>query len=186
MLITHAHFDHIGDAVEIAKEHKPKIVAIYETWVWLESKGCERGSPMNKGGTQKALGCEITMTDARHSCGIQDGDKIIYGGEAAGYVIRFSNDRVFYHSGDTALFGDMALIAEMYKPDTVFLPIGDHFTMGPREAARACEFLKPRQVVPMHFGSFPLLTGNPAVLKNHLGTSQTQVIAFKPGESKEI
>lgn len=185
ILISHAHFDHIGDAVAIAKEHKPKVIAIFETWAWLESKGCERGSPMNKGGTQKSLGCEITMTHAIHSCGIQDGDQIIYGGEAAGYVIRFSNGRVFYHSGDTAVFSDMALIAELYKPDTVFLPIGDHFTMGPKQAARACELLKPKQVVPMHFGSFPLLTGTPAALRERVGNTTT-VTEFKPGEAKEI
>lgn len=186
MLITHAHFDHIGDAVAIAKEHKPKVIAIFETWAWLESKSVERGSPMNKGGTQKTLSCEITMTHAIHSCGIQDGPQIIYGGEAAGYVVKFSNGRVFYYSGDTALFSDMALIAELYRPDTVFLPIGDHFTMGPREAARACSLLKAQQVVPMHFGSFPLLTGTPAALRELLTGTSTKAIEFKPGEGKEI
>lgn len=141
---------------------------------------------MNKGGMQKSLGCEITMTHAVHSCGIQDGDKIIYGGEAAGYVVKFSNGRVFYHAGDTAVFKDMELIAELYKPDTVFLPIGDHFTMGPKQAAKACQLLKAAQVVPMHFGSFPLLTGTPTAFHELLAGSSTKMVAFRPGEKKFI
>lgn len=186
ILVTHAHFDHIGDCVAIAKQHKPKVVAIYETCHWLGSKGVERCSPMNKGGTQKVEGVSVTMTHAFHSCGIQDGDQIIYGGEAAGYVIRFSNGRVFYHSGDTAVFGDMALIAKLYQPDTALLPIGDLFTMSPKEAALACELLKIPQVIPMHHGSFPLLTGKPSHLQELLATSPTKVVEFKPGECKKV
>ena len=186
ILITHGHFDHIGDCVAIAKEHKPKVIGIYEVCHWLGSKGVERCAPMNKGGTQKAGEIKITMTHALHSCGIQEGDKIIYGGEAAGYVLQFSNGRIFYHSGDTAVFGDMALIAKLYKPDTAFLPIGDCFTMSPKEAAEACRLLQIPQVIPMHHGTFPLLTGTPAALRELLSETKTKVVEFKPGETREV
>lgn len=186
ILVTHGHFDHIGDCIAIAKQHKPKVIGIYEVCHWLGTNGVERTSPMNKGGTQEACDVKITMTHAVHSCGIQEGEQIIYGGEACGYVIGFSNGRVFYHAGDTAVFSDMALIAKLYKPDTAFLPIGDHFTMSPKEAAEACTLLKIPQVVPMHHGTFPLLTGTPAALKKFLAESKTKVVELKPGETKEI
>lgn len=186
LLITHGHFDHIGDAVTIAKEFRPKIIGIYEICAWLQSKGVENCLPMNKGGTQKSCGVDVTMTHAVHSCGIQDGDQILYGGEAAGYVVRFSNERRFYHAGDTACFSDMALIRELYKPDTAFLPIGDRFSMSPREAAKACQLLRVAQVVPMHHGTFPLLTGTPSALKELLAGSETEVIELKAGETKAI
>ncbi|OGQ06264.1 MAG: metal-dependent hydrolase [Deltaproteobacteria bacterium RIFCSPLOWO2_01_44_7] len=186
ILITHGHGDHIGDAISIAKQFKPKIIGIYEICLWLGSKGVENTSPMNKGGTQSACGVKITMTHAVHSCGIQDGDKIIYGGEACGYVIQFSNGRIFYHAGDTACFSDMALIQELYKPDTAFLPIGDLFTMSPKEAAHACKLLKVGQVAPMHHGTFPILTGTPAALKELLAGSTTKLIDIKPGETKNV
>ena len=105
----------------------------------------------------------VTMTHAQHSCGIEDDGQIVYGGEAAGYVIQFENGMKIYHSGDTNVFGDMRLIHELYHPDIAMIPIGDRFTMGPREAAYACELLRPKSVIPMHFGTFPLLTGTPAV-----------------------
>jgi len=161
ILVSHAHFDHIHDAVPLAKKFKPKVVAIYETCVWLTSKGVENCSGMNKGGTQDVGPLKVTMTHAVHSCGIQDGDQIIYGGEAAGYVLHLKDGRTIYYSGDTAVFSDMQLIEKLYHPDLAFLPIGDFYTMGPREAALACRLLKPKKVIPMHFGTFPALTGTP-------------------------
>jgi L-ascorbate metabolism protein UlaG (beta-lactamase superfamily) len=161
ILVSHAHFDHIHDAVPLAKKFKPKVVAIYETCVWLTSKGVENCSGMNKGGTQDVGPLKVTMTHAIHSCGIQDGDQIIYGGEAAGYVLHLKDGRTIYYSGDTAVFSDMQLIEKLYHPDLAFLPIGDFYTMGPREAALACRLLKPKKVIPMHFGTFPALTGTP-------------------------
>ena len=117
MLITHGHFDHIADAVALGKQFKPQIVGIFETCVWLESKGVSNTNGMNKGGTQRVGEIEVTMVNAIHSCGIQDGDKIVYGGEACGYIIRLPGGLTIYHAGDTAVFGDMKLIGELYAPD---------------------------------------------------------------------
>ena len=135
MLITHAHFDHIADAVELAKRHEPEIVVgCFEVCHWLTSKGVKNTSAMNLGGCQEVLGHRVSMVRADHSCGITDGDQILYGGTAAGYVVRLEGGYTFYHAGDTALFTDMQLIAELYRPELVFLPIGDLFTMGPDQA----------------------------------------------------
>ncbi len=161
LLISHGHFDHIHDAIPLAKKFKPAVVAIYETCLWLASKGVENCSGMNKGGTQTVGPIKVTMTHAVHSCGIQDGDQIIYGGEAAGYVLHLPDERTVYFSGDTNVFSDMQLIEKLYRPDLAFLPIGDLYTMGPREAALACRLLKAKKVIPMHFGTFPALTGTP-------------------------
>ncbi len=182
MLITHGHFDHIADAVELAKKFKPQIAGIVETCVWLESKGVTNTNGMNKGGTQKIGEIEITMVHAVHSCGIQDGDKIVYGGEACGYIIRLPGGLTIYHAGDTAVFGDMKLIGELYSPDLALLPIGDHYTMGPREAAMAIRLLGVRHVVPMHFGTFPVLTGRPEQLRRLTqDISGLEIHALDPG-----
>jgi L-ascorbate metabolism protein UlaG (beta-lactamase superfamily) len=164
ILITHGHFDHIHDAVPLARQFQPKVVAIYETGVWLESKGVANVMAMNKGGSQLVGSVKVTMTHAVHSCGILDEGKIIYGGEASGYVVEVPGGRRLYFAGDTNVFSDMQLIAELYQPELAFLSIGDLFTMSPLEAAKACRILKPRKVVPMHFGTFPPLTGTPAKL----------------------
>lgn len=184
LLITHGHFDHIADAVDLGKKFKPQIVGIYETCAWLESKGVGNISGMNKGGTQKVGELEVTMVHAIHSCGIQDGDKIIYGGEACGYVIRLPGGMTVYHAGDTAVFGDMKLIAELYAPELALLPIGDFYTMSPREAAKAIRLLNVQHVIPMHYGTFPVLTGTPQEL--HRLTQDIaglEIHALKPGES---
>jgi L-ascorbate metabolism protein UlaG (beta-lactamase superfamily) len=169
ILISHAHFDHIHDAIPLAKQFKPKkVVAIFETCGWLTSKGVENCSGMNKGGTQVVGTLRVTMTHAIHSCGIQDGDQILYGGEAAGYVLHLPDERAIYYAGDTAVFSDMQLIEQLYKPELAFLPIGDFYTMGPREAALACRLLNVKKVIPTHFGTFPALTGSPSELTREL------------------
>lgn len=182
ILISHGHFDHVHDAVPLAKKFKPAVVAIYETCDWLTKKGAETCRPMNKGGSQQVGAVTVTMTHAVHSCGISDDDgSIIYGGEAAGYVLKFEDGRVAYFSGDTNVFMDMQLIAELYKPELVFLPIGDLFTMSPREAAVACRLLEAKTVIPMHFGTFPALTGTPDQLRAL--TKNTKVWDLAPGET---
>ncbi|RPH57583.1 metal-dependent hydrolase [bacterium] len=186
VLITHAHFDHIGDAVELCKRHKPKkVVANFEICTWLESKGVEGCSAMNLGGCQEVLDLQVTMVRADHSCGISDGDQILYGGSASGYFVKLPGGYTFYHAGDTALFSDMQLLGEMYRPELAFLPIGDLFTMDPHQAARACRFLGVRHVIPIHWGTFPLLTGTPEKLRQALGDHGTacEVVRLNPGES---
>jgi len=168
MLVTHAHFDHIGDAIPIAGQTGAQVVGIVELLSWLGRKGVQNLKPMNKGGTQRFGDISVTMVHADHSCGIQDGDDILYGGEAVGYVVTLENGFTFYHAGDTNVFGDMALIGELYRPELAMLPIGDHFTMSPREAAKAVRLLGAPHVVPMHFGTFPLLTGTPEALRGLL------------------
>jgi len=181
ILCTHGHFDHIGDAVEIIKKHNPRVVGIFELCAWLEKKGAKQTLPMNKGGTQTVGDIKITMVHAQHSCGIKDGDQIIYGGEACGYVIEFANGVKIYHAGDTNVFGDMKIIRKLYGPKIVMLPIGDHYTMGPKEAAYACKLLEPDVVIPMHFGTFPVLVGTPDQLAKL--ASDVEVVAFEPGET---
>jgi L-ascorbate metabolism protein UlaG (beta-lactamase superfamily) len=186
MLITHGHFDHIHDAVPLARKYSPQVVAIYETCQWLESKGVQNTCPMNKGGSQRVGPLTVTMTHAVHSCGILDDGKILYGGEAAGYVLRFSDGRTLYFAGDTNVFADMQLIEQLYHPELVFLPIGDLFTMGPREAAAACRLLKARTVVPMHFGTFPPMTGTPEQLADLIqDLAGTRVWKLEPGTPVE-
>jgi L-ascorbate metabolism protein UlaG (beta-lactamase superfamily) len=183
ILISHGHFDHIHDAVPLAKRFKPQMVCIFETGEWLKSKGVENVSAMNKGGSQKVGPLTVTMTHAVHSCGIIDDGKIIYGGEAAGYVLRLPDGRAIYFSGDTNVFSDMALIRELYSPQLAMIPIGDLFTMSPKEAAAACRLLRAERVIPMHFGTFPALTGRPEELSALLtDLPGTTVWPMEPGK----
>jgi len=181
VLCTHGHGDHIGDAVEIAKKHHPKVVGIPELCGWLGGKGVENLAEMNKGGTQLVEGVRVTMVHADHSCGILDNGEFVYGGEACGYVMEFENGVRIYHAGDTNVFGDMKIIRELYSPDIAMLPIGDHYTMGPREAAYASKLVAPDTVIPMHFGTFPLLTGRPGELAKLV--PGVKVREMKPGET---
>lgn len=187
ILITHAHSDHMGDAVELAKKHRPgRIVASYEICTWLGSKGVENCSGMNLGGCQEVLDLQVHMVRADHSSSLTDDDgRIVYGGLAAGYVVRLPGGFTFYHAGDTALFSDMQLIGEIHRPELAFLPIGDFYTMDPRQAAAACRYLGVRQVIPIHWGTFPALTGKPEDLEKDLGSAGTncKVITLKPGQS---
>ena len=184
VLITHGHGDHIGDAVKIAKKFKPQMISIYETSLWLASKGVKNTTGIGKGGTIKAGEIEVTMVNALHSNGIEDGKKMNYGGEPCGYIVRLPGGLRIYHAGDTAVFGDMKLIAELYEPEVAMLPIGDYYTMGPREAAMAIRLLNVKHVVPMHYGTFPVLTGTPVELKELTqDIPGLEIHALKPGES---
>lgn len=183
ILVSHGHFDHIHDVVPLAKKFSPKVVGIFELCNWLGSKGVKDCAAMNKGGTQQVGPVRVTMTHAVHSCGILDGDQIIYGGEAAGYVLALPDGRSVYFAGDTNVFSDMQLIEKLYHPELAFLPIGDHFTMSPREAALASRLLNAKKVVPMHFGTFPQLTGNPEQLSELLKDyPQTEVWPLEIGK----
>jgi L-ascorbate metabolism protein UlaG (beta-lactamase superfamily) len=184
MLVTHGHFDHIGDAVQIAIEKAPQVVCIAETGHWLGSKGVDNVVDMNKGGTVSVAGCKAHMVHAVHSCGITDGDQIVYGGEACGFVLELEDGFRLYHAGDTAVFSDMALIGRLLKPDIALLPIGDHYTMGPRSAAEAVRLLGVKTVIPMHYGTFPVLTGTPDDLRREAADVEgLEVVAVDPGGS---
>ena len=182
ILVSHGHFDHIHDVLPLAQKFSPPVVAIYETAHWLESKGVKNTIGMNKGGTATVGPVAVTMTDAVHSCGILDDGRIIYGGEAAGYVVRLPDRRSVYCAGDTNVFSDMQLIARLYHPELAFLPIGDFYTMSPREAALACRMLNVRRVIPVHFGTFPALAGRPEQLAELIrDIPQTEVWTLQPG-----
>ena len=160
MYITHGHWDHTEDAVPIAKKHTPTVVTMIEVAKWLESKGVQNTIGMNKGGTVTVDDVKATMVTANHSSSVTEEDgTTIYTGEPAGFVLEFPSGYKIYHAGDTNVFSDMQIIGEIYQPDLALLPIGDHFTMGPREAAYAVKLLKVPAILPMHYGTFPLLTG---------------------------
>jgi len=185
IFLSHAHGDHLGDTLALAKQHHPKIVAIYETCLWIESQGFEEETrPMGKGGTQRVGEFEVTMTHAFHSNSIDGPGQIVYAGEPAGLIIRLPGGVSIYHAGDSSVFGDMKIIGELYQPDVALLPIGDHFTMGPREAAYAIKLLGVKHVVPMHYATFPFLTGTPDGLRKETsGIAGLEIHAIQPGET---
>ncbi len=172
------------EAARPTKATGATVVGIGEICSYLGTKGVKNLEPMNKGGTITVQGLRITMTDARHSSSFDD-HGVHYLGEAAGFVVKLENGQTIYYAGDTCLFGDMKIIAELYQPDIAFLPIGDRFTMGPDTAAIAAKWLGVKQVVPMHYGTFPLLTGTPEQLEQHLSGSGIEVLKLKPGETAE-
>jgi len=185
ILASHGHFDHIEDLVACARESGAPVVGMFELCDWLTRKGLANTSPMNKGGSQEIGGVRVTMTDARHSSGYFDDGQMVYMGEPAGYVVRLEDGMSIYFAGDTCLFGDMRLIGELYAPTIAFLPIGDRFTMDPAQAARAADLLGVKQIVPMHWGTFPLLTGTPDALRALVEPRGIQVLALTPGETSE-
>src|SRR5262245_17285388 len=182
ILVTHGHSDHTTDVVSIGRETGAQVVAPFELSLYFVKKGLHNVTGMNPGGTLRALGLSITMVQACHSSSVEDDRTPIYAGVATGYVVTFEDKTTVYYAGDTAVFGDMRLIAELYRPQIAFLPIGDLYTMGPEQAAKACELLAVKQVVPMHYGTFPALTGTPARLRE-LVPQGVEVLELKPGET---
>jgi L-ascorbate metabolism protein UlaG (beta-lactamase superfamily) len=181
--VTHGHGDHVGDTVELWKKFKPPVIALVELRAWFTGQGVEADTPQNpnKGGTVDVDGVKVTMTDANHSSSTEDGT---YAGEPAGIVLELEDGFKIYFAGDTNVFGDMALIRRIYEPDVAVLPIGDHFTMGPREAAVALELLGVKRCVPCHYGTFPLLSGTPEELAKL--APDVELITPQPGETVEL
>ncbi len=189
LIVTHGHADHFGDALSIASRTRPVWPAIHELSLWLGRNyaGKDAVIGMNKGGTIEAHGIKVTLVHADHSAGEIRGDAEvpIYFGEPVGALIELENGFRILHAGDTDVFGDMRLIAELHRPDLAMLPIGGHFTMGPRGAALAAELLNVRHVVPIHYGTFPILAGTPEQLRQELQARgwQAEVHAPEPGGS---
>lgn len=183
VLVTHGHFDHIADAIPVAAKHHAKVVSIVEITDFLEKKGVKNTQGMNYGGSFKHADVTITMVEAKHSSSIQDGETVLYGGNPAGFILHIENGPTLYHAGDTSVFSDMKLIAELYAPELGMLPIGDNYTMGPKAAALAAKYLLLKTVLPIHYGTFPVLTGTPAELTALLEGSSIEVLQMKPGES---
>ena len=180
--VSHGHGDHLGDVVPLAKKFDAKVFAMVEIAGWCAGKGVKNTIGFNKGGTVDLGFAKLTMTHALHSSSIQDGDNSIYGGEAAGFILTLKDGRRAYFAGDTAIFSEMGLYADVYHPELAFLPIGDHYTMGPEEAAYAARLLKVKQVIPMHYGTFPILVGRPAELEEKLSGTGIEVLTLKQGQ----
>ncbi len=191
LLVTHGHFDHMGDAVALASRLRPTWPCMHEMSLWLGRRlpgGADAAIGMNKGGTFEAGGIKVTMTHADHSAGDWNpgGETTLYLGDPVGFVVELENGFRFYHAGDTAVFGDLRLIGEQYRPDFAMLPIGGHFTMGPRDAALAVELLGVKHVMPLHYGTFPILAGTPEAWRTELdarGLGDVEIHAPEPGGS---
>jgi len=185
ILLTHGHFDHMGDTIQIAKDTGATVVANFEIFSYLQSQGVENSMPLQKGGTAQVGGVKVTGTHAIHSSSIQleDGSSI-YGGEPMGLVIEFESGFKLYHAGDTAVFGDMSLIADLYAPELALLPIGNQVVMSPFEAAHAARLLGVDHIVPIHYGTFPFIPGTPEEFQQHLDqiAPNVTVHVMQPGE----
>jgi L-ascorbate metabolism protein UlaG (beta-lactamase superfamily) len=182
IVVTHGHVDHVGDTVRIHERFGCPVVAQVELRGWLTGQGVADDGmvhSLNKGGTATIAGVGLTLTSANHSSSARDGT---YTGEPCGVVMRLEDDFTVYFAGDTNVFGDMALIGRIYAPEVAVLPIGDHFTMGPREAAVALELLGVNRCVPCHYGTFGLLTGTPDALRE-LAPADVEILAPAPGEA---
>ena len=182
--ITHGHPDHVGDAIRLAERYKATVVSMPEVCHYLAGKGVEKVEPLNIGGSMELNGVTLSMVHAQHSATMFEGADMVTMGDPAGIVVRTSEHAV-YHAGDTGLFSDMALIQRLFRPDVGLLPIGDRFTMGPEAAAIACnEFLDLRYVVPLHWGTWPMLTGTPETFKSLV--KRGEVLVPSAGEAIEI
>jgi L-ascorbate metabolism protein UlaG (beta-lactamase superfamily) len=187
IFLTHGHGDHTGEIGAIAAATGCQVVCQYDLVPYLEGKGIsgDKLVGFNKGGSVNVAGVHATMTNAHHSSSSHENGQIIGLGTAAGYVLRFSNGFCVYDTGDTSVTMDMQIIGDLYRPDVTILPIGDHFTMDPRQAAYALKLIRSPFAIPSHFGTFPILSGTPDALVaacKEFGVD-TQVIALKPGES---
>lgn len=184
VVLTHGHGDHVGDTVALAKRFSCSVVAQVELRGWLTGEGLPEGTGegFNKGGTVSFAGVRVTLTDANHSSSRSENGTNVYLGESCGVVLRQDDGPTIYFAGDTNVFGDMALVRRLYAPDVAVLPIGDHFTMGPDEAALAAELVGAPRVVPSHYATFGLLTGTPDALRPLMPTG-IELVDPAPGET---
>jgi L-ascorbate metabolism protein UlaG (beta-lactamase superfamily) len=200
ILITHGHSDHVADLGELARLSGAKVVANYELALQLAALGvieADNAIGMNKSGTVTPLGADIKvhMVPAEHSSSVdlpglglplvqENGQRFLNAGAPVGYVVELENGFKIYHSGDTGVFGDMALIHDLYAPDLALVCIGGHFTMDPEGAAYAMrELVKPKQVIPIHYGTYPIIDRTPAEFKAALGDTSIQVLDVTPGQA---
>lgn len=184
MLLTHGHSDHTGSALEVAKQHNPAVVCMVELGDLLEGQGLKSRKlvAMNLGGTTHVEDLEISMVEARHSSSYMIDGKPVYAGPPAGLIVKPANGPVIYFAGDTSLFSDMKLIKALYAPEVAVLPIGDFYTMGPKHAAIAAEWIGAKTVIPIHFGTFPVLRGRPDTLREALEGKGIDVLELTIGE----
>jgi L-ascorbate metabolism protein UlaG (beta-lactamase superfamily) len=187
IFITHGHFDHVADLLPIAKATGATVVCQYDLVPYFQAQGVAEGQLLgfNKGGTVSVADVKATMTNAHHSSSTFASGQLVALGHEAGYVLRFSNGFTVYHTGDTSVTMDMQIVGDLYSPAVTILPIGDHFTMDPRQAGYALKLIRSPYAIPAHFGTFPLLSGTPEALRAacvEFGVA-TEVIALAPGES---
>lgn len=181
ILLTHGHFDHIADVLPLAEKFACPVATVVETGGWLESKGAKQVIAMNKGGSAKLGSLHMTLVQAQHTNSIQDGDVTVFAGEPCGFIVEAQGEPTIYFAGDTAVFSDMALFRELYAPQVAVLPIGDFYTMGPRQAALAVKLIGAPTILPVHWGTFPALTGTPQALSARLAEGQANVLDSVPG-----
>jgi L-ascorbate metabolism protein UlaG (beta-lactamase superfamily) len=185
--LSHGHDDHLGDTVAIAQKFECPVIAQVELRGWLSMNGLSMDptQAVNKGGTVDIAGVKLTLTHANHSSSVFADGVFTYAGESCGFVFELEDGFKIYYAGDTNVFGDLSLIGRIYAPDVAILPIGDHYTMGPREAAVAIELLGVIRCVPCHYGTFPILSGTPDTLRE-LAPPGVEILSPEPGEALSL
>ncbi|MEJ0076492.1 MAG: metal-dependent hydrolase [Alphaproteobacteria bacterium] len=182
VLLTHGHGDHVGDTVDIAKNNDATVTGDYDLLMWLAKKGVQKLNPMNTGGTVDLAGFSVSMVRADHSSGQNEGEASVYLGNPHGLIVKANGEPTLWHLGDTDIFSDMALIAEIYQPKVAIVPIGDRFTMGARTAAMAVNrFIKPDTAIPCHYGTFPIIDPNADKFVAEMKGQKTKVIVPEKG-----
>jgi len=187
VLLTHGHGDHVGDTVEIAKQNGATVTGDYDLLMWLAKKGVEKLNPMNTGGTVDVGAFQVSMVRADHSSGSNEGDTSVYLGNPHGVIVSAKGEPTVWHLGDTDIFSDMALIAEIYQPKVAIVPVGDRFTMGAKTAALAVKrFIKPETVIPCHYGTFPIIDPNADAFVAEMKGDKAKVIVPEKGKAFSV